>query len=70
MTRVTFRLMQESGVQGPKHTITLENPDPHWRALSRLARDWAAGQTGHPWDVLTYELNDDGEAHEVSQGEG
>jgi hypothetical protein len=60
--------MQESGVQGPVKTVALENPDPHWRALSRWARTWAAGQTGHPWDVLTYEL-EDGVAHEVSQGE-
>lgn len=53
--KVTFRLMQDSGAQGPQKTIELENPDPHPNALRRLARAWAAGETGHPWDRLTVE---------------
>jgi hypothetical protein len=60
---ITFRLMQESGVPGPKKTITLENPDPHPNVIARLAREWAAGEAGHPWDCLTYEMN--GETVEV-----
>jgi hypothetical protein len=55
---VTFRLMQESGVTGPVKTFEMENPDPHPNALRRLAREWASGETGHPWDVLTVEYGD------------
>ncbi len=52
---VTFRLMQADGIQGPQKTIELENPDPHPNALRLLAREWAKGQIGHPWDTLTIE---------------
>jgi hypothetical protein len=55
----TFRLMQESGVQGPQATIEA-NPDQ----VEQAAREWAAGQTGHPWDALTIE-SEDGECIEV-----
>lgn len=48
MAQVTFRLMQESGVQGPSKTIQLENPDPHPAPLRKMARHWASEQSGHP----------------------
>lgn len=58
MTTVIARLMQESGVQGPTETFTLEHPDPPRVELRRMVREWADGQIGHPWDSLTMEWND------------
>lgn len=55
MNSVTFRLMQDNGVAGPKQSFDLENPDPNANALRIWARQWSKGQTGHPWDVLTVE---------------
>lgn len=57
--QVKFRLMQESGVTGPGTTVEFENPDPHPNALRAMAREWAKGQTGHPWDALTIEYTDE-----------
>jgi hypothetical protein len=62
MTTIRVRLMQESGVSGPTATIEAgDTPAEQFWA----AREWAAGQTGHPWDVLTVE--DGGECREVPQ---
>jgi hypothetical protein len=60
---LTYRLMQEGGVSGPVAAYDLDDVtdaevitpaviEPH-------ARAWAAGQIGHPWDVLTV-ASDDG----------
>lgn len=58
----TLRLMQESGVSGPVATVVL----PASReGQEQAAREWAAGQTGHPWDVLVIETDD--ECREVEQ---
>lgn len=42
--KATCRLMND-GVVGPTETIDYTD--------ERDARAWAAGQTGHPWDILT-----------------
>lgn len=59
----TFRLMQESGVTGPTATVEVESID----AAREQARAWAAGQTGHPWDVLTVSCDDLDLCDEVEQ---
>ncbi len=56
---IRFILMQKSGVVGPSKTLPLENPDPPITIIYQLARQWAKGQTGHPWDVLAVEMNGD-----------
>jgi hypothetical protein len=61
--KATFRLMQEAGVTGPVETVDVPD-DADWRVISPIARAWAEGQTGHPWDVLTVEP-EDGEVFEV-----
>ena len=50
----TFRLMQDSGVQGPQRTVEVE--DSHH--ADELAVAWSLSQLGHPWDVLTVEVPD------------
>ena len=55
--RVVFRLMQESGVKGPTHSTTIREETP-WPELRRDAKNWAKGQTGHPWDCLVVEFPD------------
>lgn len=47
--KYTFRLMQASGVPGPSTTVETDDAS----ALPGIARRWAAGQIGHPWDTLT-----------------
>lgn len=60
--RVTFRLMQASGIQGPRQSLDL----PDGQSVEQAARAWAQEQTGHPWDVLTAET-EDGQCVEISQ---
>jgi hypothetical protein len=52
MMNATFRLMQESGVQGPSTTVEVESP----QHAKELAADWSEGQIGHPWDCCTIEI--------------
>ena len=49
--RVTFWLVQDSGVQGPVYTTEIPDQCP-WPDLRKKARTWANGQIGHPWDSL------------------
>ena len=51
MTTYTYRLSHESVVIGPR--VVREHPD--LKAAIADAREWADGQTGHPWDHLTIE---------------
>lgn len=48
----TFRLMQESGVQGPSRTCEVESA----QHAKELAFAWSEGQIGHPWDCCTIEI--------------
>ncbi len=48
----TFRLMQESGVQGPQRTVEVEST----QHAKELAVAWSEGQIGHPWDCCTIEI--------------
>lgn len=48
----TFRLMQESGVSGPKHTAEVESV----QHAKELAFAWSEAQIGHPWDCCTIEI--------------
>jgi len=60
---ITFRLMQESGVQGASHTQS--DFLGSFADAQEAARGWAASQTGHPWDCLSLEIG--GEVFEVTQ---
>jgi hypothetical protein len=48
----TFRLMNESGVQGTQATVEVES-ELH---AKELAVAWSEGELGHPWDVCTIEI--------------
>lgn len=48
----TFRLMQESGVQGPRRVVEVEDI----RHAKELAFAWSEGQIGQPWDCCTIEI--------------
>lgn len=50
--QATFRLMQESGVQGPQRTVEVESA----LHAKELAVAWSEGELGHPWDVCTIEI--------------
>lgn len=63
MNAYTARLMQESGVQGPTTQIEAESLE----AAAAAARDWAEGQTGHPWDHLTVTDNETREVIEARE---
>ena len=49
---VTFRLMQEAGVQGPTRTMQVESEQ---HAMEEAVA-WSMRQLGHPWDVCTVEI--------------
>lgn len=55
--QVTFRLMQEAGVQGLTAAVSIPAECP-WPDLRRQAIAWADGQIGHPWDCLVVEFPD------------
>jgi hypothetical protein len=50
----TFRLMQESGVTGPKKVVMVDSI----HHAMELAFAWSQGELGHPWDVCTVEIPD------------
>ncbi len=56
MAYAIVRLMQEGGVQGPSAGIEYRN--------EKDAIEWAAGQSGHPWDMVTVQVYEDQEAAE------
>ena len=56
MAFAIVRLMQASGVQGPSEAIDY--------AIESDGREWAAGQSGHPWDTLTIVVYEDQEDSE------
>lgn len=60
--QATFRLMQESGVQGPKTTREVDD-EQH---AKELAVAWSEGEIGHPWDVCTVEIPEIDYAAEIS----
>lgn len=53
MAYAVVRLMND-GVSGPSAGIEYQN--------ERDAINWAASQTGHPWDAVTVEVYEDEEA--------
>jgi hypothetical protein len=59
----TFRLMQESGVQGPLHTVEVESA----QHAKELAAVWSEGQIGHHWDCCTIEIPELDYAVEMSE---
>ena len=54
MYEATFRLMQESGIQGPSKAVEVESA----QHAKELAFAWSEGQIGHPWDECTIEIPD------------
>lgn len=52
--QATFRLMQDSGVSGPKKIVDVES-EQH---AKELAFEWSIAQIGHPWDCCTIEIPD------------
>ena len=65
-TYVHVRLMQEDGVIGPEASLEISE-DTKVNEIQALAREWACGQTGWPWDVVTWET-DDGMSGSVDLG--
>jgi hypothetical protein len=60
----TFRLGQDSGVQGPSKTVEVES-EQH---AKELAVEWSLGQLGHPWDAVTIEIPELDSTIEIRDG--
>lgn len=52
MVEATVRLMTDGTTSDPQ---TIEVPEG-LVAQEQAVREWAAGQTGHPWDVVTVSI--------------